>query len=360
MYLIEKTMFRGTLVEASRRQRATTHLTAGDDTWTPTGEELEALVSQFQQAEFDPLGGWVSTRSSVAANDLRPGGDFWKWTDMADIMVPYKLRAMGISESFLSGDASYASAESAVSTFMETQETYRNHLTGAVFDSTLFPLIAVANNFYKEGTPAGKRVKNGKISQFLMHANNRSLLKLPQLIWHKSLEPKGEENTFEMLEQASEKGVPIPLKAWMAAAGLDPDSLVKDLKEDKELRKRLESYTGKDTSHEGEEDASDSEQVQARRLVTQSLKAGAIGRRALLGRNFGEPENFILSKTGQKKHVVHNPRGKQRQLNAMIAKIANKAEHDKEYRFKLAKANAERLGYTRIPGAGDIPYSRGK
>src|SRR5690606_15851599 len=57
MYLIEKAMFRGTLTEAHKRQRSMTHLTAGDDVWTPTTEELGQLVSQFQTAEYDPLGG---------------------------------------------------------------------------------------------------------------------------------------------------------------------------------------------------------------------------------------------------------------------------------------------------------------
>jgi hypothetical protein len=356
MYLIEKTMFRGTLVEASRRQRATTHLTAGDDVWTPTGEELQALVSQFQQAEFDPLGGWVSTRSSVQANDLRPGGDFWKWTDMADILVPYKLRAMGISESFLSGDASYAAAESALSTFLETQNTYRNHLTNAVFTSTLFPLIAVANGFYTKDAQA--RVERGQISKFLMHAKNRSGLAMPQLVWHKSLEAKGEENTFEMLEQASEKGVPIPLKNWMAAAGLDSDTLLKDMKDDVELRKKLEKYTGKDTSHEGEE-GTDEVNASAR-PTTQSIKAGAMGKRSILGREWKGPEDYVIGKTGNRHSIpsASQPRMKMRDYNGMVAKIANRALHDENYRMQLAKANMEKMGYTTIPGAGDIPVRR--
>lgn len=356
MYLIEKTMFRGTLVEASRRQRATTHLTAGDDVWTPTGEELQALVSQFQQAEFDPLGGWVSTRSSVQANDLRPGGDFWKWTDMADILVPYKLRAMGISESFLSGDASYAAAESALSTFLETQNTYRNHLTNAVFTSTLFPLIAVANGFYTKDSTA--RVERGQISKFLMHAKNRSGLAMPQLVWHKSLEAKGEENTFEMLEQASEKGVPIPLKNWMAAAGLDSDTLLKDMKDDVELRKKLEKYTGKDTSHEGEEGVEETNA--SARPTTQSIKAGAIGKRSILGRDWKGPEDYVIGKTGNRHSIpsASQPRMKMRDYNGMVAKIANRALHDENYRIKLAKANMEKMGYTTIPGAGDIPVRR--
>jgi hypothetical protein len=359
MYLIEKTMFRGTLVEASRRQRATTHLTAGDDIWTPTGEELQALVSQFQQAEFDPLGGWVSTRNAVQVNDIRPGGDFWKWTDMADILVAYKLRAMGVSESFLSGEASYAAAESAYSTFLESQDTYRRHLTNAIFDTTLFPLIAVANNLYKEGTANSERVQHNQVTKYLMHAKNRSRLLTPQLVWHKSLEAKGEENTFEMLEQASEKGVPIPIRMWMAAAGLDVESLIKDLDGDVKLRKKLESFTGKDTSHEGEEQVEASAVHAAlKRLLgiptTSSSKNSMYPKRSILGRSWGEPEDFSITKTGQKRHIVHNAQGKRRDYNAAIATMSHKMATDPEYRVKMAKANISKLGYSRIPLAGDV------
>lgn len=355
MYLLEKTLFRGTLIEASRRQRATTHLTAGDDTWTPTSEELQALVSQFQQAEFDPLGGWVSTRNAVNVNDIRPAGEMWKWTDTADVLVPYKLRALGTSESFLSGESSYAAAESAYSTFLETQNTYRNHLTNSTFYSTLFPLIAVANGMYKDGTPKEHMVKGGQISKFLMHSKNRSYLRTPQLFWHKSLEAKGEENTFDMLERASEKGVPVPLKSWMAAAGLSYESLIKDLREDSQLRKKLEAYTGKDTSHEGEEDTGGSEAYATARPTTQSVNGGAIGKRSILGRYNGSPEDYVMGKTGKKQYVFHNRTGKLRDQNAVIAKISARAAIDPEYRHKLAKANLDKLGYTTIPGAGDIP-----
>ncbi len=311
MYLIEKTMFRGTLVEAGRRQRAMTHVTAGDDLWTPTGEELAAIVNQFQAAEFDPLGGWITTRAGVSATDVRPGGDFWKWTDMADTLVPYKLRALGISESFLSGDASYASAESAYSTFLETMNSYRNHMTQSIFYSTLFPLIAVANGLYKD--PANKADSN-RISDYLLNAKNRANLKIPRVMWHKSLEAQGEENTFEMLEQASEKGVPIPLKNWMAAAQLDSDALLRDLEEDKELRKKLEQYTGKDTSHEGEDEQGDIElEASMNRPTTQSLNAGARNRKAILSRDFGDNgDSYTIGKTGNKKWV-HNSRTKQRE-----------------------------------------------
>ncbi len=360
MYLVEKTMFRGTLVEASRRQRATSHITAGDDVWTPTGEELAALVAQFQQAEFDPLGGWVSTRNAVQITDIRPGGDFWKWTDMADQMTPYYLRALGVSESFLSGETSYAAMESAYSLFLESQNVYRNHLTTSIFYSTMFPLIAVSNGLYKPGTSTEQMLRNGQISQYLMHANNRDRLLIPKIMWHKSLEAKGEESTFDMLEQVSEKGVPIPLKQWMAAAGLDKDTLVKDLEEDQELRALLNKYTGKDTSHEGEEEVGEGDEGSSsfaslfmnqpvRRAPTvQSMRKGVTGmRQSILGRNWGDPQDYTIGKTG-KKQYQYGSRMKNKDLDWQIAKISAKFNVDAAYRLKHLKDNQSRFGQAAV------------
>lgn len=351
MYLIEKTMFRGTLVEASRRQRATTHITAGDDVWTPTGEELAALVSQFQQAEFDPLGGWVSTRNAVQITDIRPGGDFWKWTDMGDQLTPYKLRALGVSESFLSGETSYAAMESAYSLFLENQNVYRNHMTQKIFYSTLFPLVAVANGLYKQGTPQNMKLNNNQVTKFLMKSQNHANLLIPKVMWHKSLEAKGEESTFDMLEQVSEKGVPIPLKQWMAAAGLDKDTLIKDLKEDQELRKLLMKYTGKDTTHEGEEEVGDEGDVVeagVHRVPTaQSIRKGVTGRRSILGRNWNDPQDYTVGKTG-KKQYQYGSRMKTRDQNAKMAKISAEMQTNAEYRLRVAKRNQRTLGRTTL------------
>lgn len=72
MYLFERILYRGTLTEAGRRQRSTLHITAGDgEDWIPTEEELRNVVSLFQQADLDPMGAIIATRTDIQTNEIR-------------------------------------------------------------------------------------------------------------------------------------------------------------------------------------------------------------------------------------------------------------------------------------------------
>ena len=344
MYLIEKTMYRGTLTEATRRQRAMTHITAGDDLWTPTSDELSMLVQQFQDAERDPLGGWITTRNAVQAQDLRPGGDFWKWTDMSDTLTPYKLRALGISEALLSGDSSYAAAESAYSTFLETCDGYRTHLTNSIFYKRIFPLVAVANGLFKDG----KSTKVTNPIEFLFNSTNRENLKMPQVHWHKDLTGKAEDNLMDLLDKLDEKQVPIPIKMWLAAAGIDKDTLIRDAAEDDDLKKAL-GMTAKEIADPEDDEGFEDNMTEASVVPTsRSLNSEfARGWRSnLLARDL---DALDVTKTGKPKHVV-NSNAKKRDANWRIAKIAAAVEKDKNYRESLRKANASTLGSTTLKG----------
>jgi hypothetical protein len=352
MYLIEKTMYRGTLTEANRRQRAMTHVTAGDDLWTPTGEELRIIGQLFQDAERDPLGGWITTRNAVQAQDLRPGGDFWKWTDMSDVMTPYKLRALGISEALLSGDSSYAAAESAYSTFLETCDAYRTHITQSTFYKRIFPLIAVANGKFKDPAKA-KGAKD--IVNFLFNSTNHNNLLMPTVHWHKDLSGKTEDNMMETLEKLDEKSIPIPIKMWLAAAGIDKDTLVRDAKENDLLKKALGVSSNGGTNDQemsdefddgtgfGDDGDSGAGRPEASTLPTRSINSEfARGfRGTILDREWGVKIDAVSGKTEKPKYV-HNARAKAVDANYRIAKIAEAAAKDPNYRASLAKANVKR------------------
>lgn len=337
MYLIEKALFRGTLTEAHRRQRATTLITAGNDMWIPEDEELAGYIDMVQTSEWDPLGGYIAVRDGVQVQDIRPAGDFWKWTDSVDVMVPYKLRALGISEAFLSGDASYAAAESAYSTFLETQESYRYHLTDLVFYQRIFPLVAVVNGLYKEGTD--KRLISGDANTFLFDAKARNSLKIPELHWHKELQAE-DEGLAEALEMLDEKGFPVPMKMWLAAGKIDPEHLLREVAEDSVYRRKLEQLSGKDTSHDQE-----GEEYTHEASAPFMASSGARRRRPLMSREF-EGEHFTFTRTGKPK-AIYNQAAAKRKQNDQILKSA-KSARDPNYRKALRSRNMKAFGKTRL------------
>lgn len=234
---------------------------------------------------------------------------------------------------------SYASSESAYSTFLETVNAYRTHLTNNIFYKKLFPLIAVANGMYKD-----KNKKNDDVMSFLFNTANRQNLHMPTLHWHKDLTAKTEDNMMDMLEKVKDQtGMPIPLKTWLAAAGVDKDTLVRDAREDVELREALNM--GKDVDPQDAEDGGgidDEGGFEASTLPSVSMQAGYRKRTALLNRTF-DNELFERTVTGKKRHVL-NQEAKIKDMHHKIAKIAARAETDPNYRAELRKRNIEKTG----------------
>src|SRR5574343_454943 len=112
IWLMEKNLYRGTLIESGKRQRPILHAQLGDGgEWEPTPEEMEALMDLVQSADADPLGAVIATRLGVQFNEIRSGGEFWKVTDIWDTTTQYKLRALGASEALLSGDATFSNGD---------------------------------------------------------------------------------------------------------------------------------------------------------------------------------------------------------------------------------------------------------
>lgn len=71
LYFLEKNIFRGTLVESVKRQRAILHVMAGDLDWEPTAEDLTYISELFINADNDPLGAIIATRNGISTNDIR-------------------------------------------------------------------------------------------------------------------------------------------------------------------------------------------------------------------------------------------------------------------------------------------------
>lgn len=359
-YLIEKNLYRGTLVESARRQRGIMHLTIGDgEEWIASPADMDFMTDLFMGADNDPLGAIVTTRPGVAVEEIRQGGDFWKVNDFADGILPHKLRALGISEAFLSGDANYNSADTSVSIFINNLLAYREMFTRKFFYEKLFPLISMVNGITVNAK--GKVVRREGLmdslspEEILFRLNDGSKLLIPTVSWAKQLKPEGDSSYMEMLNTLGEKGVPIPLRIMAAAGGLNLDELLKQKTDDLAIRKKLKEYADlikeinpepaedeAEADTEGEEESTSSSRIISKRLKAfssavsknRSAVQATGGKVPLLNRDFGNDSEITgTTKTGKRRLIV-NQRAASEKVNTHIAKAIKTANARKRMAAK--------------------------
>lgn len=242
-YAIEKHLQMGTITMARRRIRSILHASVGiDNVWEPTMDELDEVQRMFVQTEEDPTGAIVVTRNGITVSEYRNGGDFWKLSEEQDSLRAAKLAAMGLSDTFLTGEASYTTTEATLSVFMESIKVMRSYIAQKVWEHTIFDRLARAHQFLRR-TPAELthhvRTTASMTFEDAMDIPRNNLL-LPTIHWNKNLSPESDTSYIDILEKIEQHGVPISLKTWASAGGLDLSSLMEQLPEDAKLRGQID------------------------------------------------------------------------------------------------------------------------
>lgn len=272
-WAVEKALMNAMVTAARRRAGNILHVTAGiDERWEPSPEEMEDIAGLFIQADEDPVGAVVATRTGVDASEVRSGGDLWKWSDEWQWLSEAKMRGLGISEALLSGDATYSNMEQARSTFTEQILAMRQFLTNQMYYRR-FKTLARAHGFRKrKKAELDHRVrihKDGRESKTPeLRSDDLSLenltqeeafdipeedLIVPTMQWQKSLLPEGDRDYLDILSTLKEEGLPIPLKVWAARGGYDLHEALDMLDEDVKMREKIKEWKSKTGG--GEEDA---------------------------------------------------------------------------------------------------------
>ena len=337
-YLLERVIYRGTITEATKRQRSLTHITVGDtEDWTPTEEDMNFVVSLFQVAETDPNSHIVATRGNVQVSDVMPHGDIWSWNDVSDQIREIKMHALGISDSFLSPDGSFDTAQTALSVFIESMRSFREHLTQKFYYEKLFPLIAKVNGLAARKEEAAPRSRLQKLSDITDQLNDTEMLLIPEIQWHKQLRPSGDQDYMDRLNTLQEKGLPIPLSVWAAAAGVNLTQLMGEMKDDKSIREKLEQYKPPKQEGEGEGD----EFASVREFQSAAAGNGRSLASNVLKREYSEEDMEIPSygKTGKRKW---NPdqNGARRKINEKVARGLEALADPNEYHKALKRQPA--------------------
>lgn len=363
-WLLERALYRGTLDQGMKRQRSITHLTAGDQEWTPTQEEMGQLANMLVSADMDPVGAIFVTRTGVNVSDIRNANDLWKVTDNSDFFTQNKLRSLGISESFISGDASYNSLEQAMSVFIENMRAYREMITYELFYDKTFPRIAQANDYqrrrYGLETASFSDPNQGELfgsdlapPMALFHERastmtreERNNLFIPKIQWHKRLRPEADQEYLGLLSTLQENGLPIPLRIWAAAGGLDLDSIMNQKSDDLELRSKVKEWMGKIKPVEGAEGGAGPDAGFDLSSVISAIKQPKTNRfterLATLDPDSVAPHNIaggkrhILSKKGEK--ILNEKIDKK--IAAAAASVAAKVNRLEARMEEMARANS--------------------
>lgn len=247
-WALEKALINTTMSAARRRSSPILHIQAGiENQWRPSDAELSEIAGLFIAADQDPVGAVVTTRNGVIPSEVKSGTDLWKWSDEWQMLTEGKMRALGANDSLLSGEATYTNQEAARSFLMEKANSLREVITNKVFYKKIFPLIARLHGFTKnkEGPASGI-----KPTQRELLSIPESELIMPTIRWKKDLVQESNSAKLEMLEKAEEKGVPVTIKNWASACGLDLQDQIGDMDLDAELRRRINDYKSSYTEAE--------------------------------------------------------------------------------------------------------------
>ena len=254
-WALEKPLINASIISSRRRAGSILHITAGlDDVWEPTEDELNQITDNFKMSDEDPTGAIVTTRTGINVTEVSSGGNIWKISDEWDFLSNGKMRALGINDSFLSGDSTYTSYESARTLFVEQVRTLRDLITRRTIMRKAEDLARIHGLVKRSSAELSHKVRIKPAAQNLSMSQALSIpyntLILPEIRWKKPLSPQGDEVELELLQTLADNGFPVTLRSLGSAAGLNLDNFLDDLDEDLEVRRKIGLWSKYKTEYE--------------------------------------------------------------------------------------------------------------
>jgi len=150
-----------------------------------------------------------------------------------------------------SGDSNFNTQEMALSSFMENLKSFREYMTTSILYDKIFLLTSKYHGF-KQKTQAelDHKVNTSGYSKShrILGAKNLASSKnyiIPKVQWTKDLSARSDSTYMDMLTTAEEKGIPVTIAMFAAAAGVDMDEVMDSLESDAKLRKQIKEYKDK-------------------------------------------------------------------------------------------------------------------
>lgn len=222
----------------------------GNEKFTPNPEQLDAFQELLMNKQFDP-NFYLITHNAVAYESHSLAADVMSLGPEYERVDKIKMIGLGISQAFITGEATYASAHVSLQTIISRYRTLRYMLENQ-FLSKFFRIIAERNEFYK---PSLKEL-NGQYRDSARRRDPNELL-IPKLDWEKKLTIREEESYLNFLAGLMGK-MPISHNTFFSALGLSFKDELLSSQEDDNLQKRLgisikKDFSGTEAPPEGED-----------------------------------------------------------------------------------------------------------
>lgn len=236
-WALEKQLLSGTAVAMKRRLGGIVFVQAGSEDWEPSDEEMSDIASMFVTADIDPVSAVVVTKRGVDAQRLESNQNIWTIGSEFQFLTEWKMRGLGLSEALMGGEARIETAETARSAFTERLLAMRSYLTKNFIQKRILLPLSKAHEFRKRTTAQlDHRIR--------IASEDESDYVIPGVQWEKTLEPVSDMQWVELLRLAEEKKIPIPVKMWADAIGINLKRIDEMFEggEDKRLRDKLAEH----------------------------------------------------------------------------------------------------------------------
>lgn len=216
IYLLEKTLYKGTVEKARRRQAPLLHITIDQDSSQVTMDQLTQLARMATQADQDPINGVIATSSVVKFNEVKSMNSMWKWTDVNDNLYTTKLKFLGINPAILSSGATINTTETSLDFLNSTVNSIIDDLTTSI--STKLNTYIVHNIY----TNWDEATNNAQIN--LTYSSN---------------EKDNTDEVAKTIDNLTKLGLPISLTQLIAASATNINEIANFLEADKEIVKNI-------------------------------------------------------------------------------------------------------------------------
>jgi hypothetical protein len=223
--------------------------------YIPQPEEMNRVAEMLAQCELDPQS-WFLYHYAINFETIGNQDRTVTYSREFDTIEKIKLIALGMSKSFVSGDASFANAKSGLQVFLRRLLSFRQFFENMwIYPKFLDPIIKV-NDFHK---PVPSEVRHRYRIRGRQDQQENYIR--PKIIWRNNLDPKVDSDLLQAYGQLKNSGFVISDTTFGNAVGLDPiEEVKKKADEFLEKEKVLKDTLGDHYYHQFKQETSQTAQ----------------------------------------------------------------------------------------------------